>query len=291
MSSRIRVRARLVKASFLTSCFASVAAWALVAQADRPITKPTFDPNAELIGMFDGMAQGALEVEMVPKDALQGNMFIKNATDKPLTVQLPDAFVGLHILKQLGGGGLGGGGLGGSTTTGGGGGAQAAGGGFGGGGMGGMGGGGFGGGGMYSIPPEKVARIPYQSVCLEHGKPEPRSKMRYRPVPVGEYTDNPVLAQLIRRIGTQQVDLGAAQAAAWNLNSNMSWDELAAKRYTTVGGPAARSYFSQTQLYGAQQMVTQAASAAREEAEEDKEEGPAEPRLRTRIPRTSFLEE
>ena len=291
MSSRIRVRTRV---SVLAFCFASVAAWAIVAEADRPVTKPTIDPNAELIDLFDGMAEGALDVKMIPKDALQGNVFIKNTTDKPLTVQLPEACVGLHVLKQFGSGGgfgSGQGGIGGGGAGGRGGGAQATGGGFGGGGMGG--GGGFGGGGgIYSIPAEKVAKIPYQSVCLEHGKPDPRSKFQYLPVPVAEYTSDPVLQQLITRVGTTDgVDLGAAQAAAWNLNSQMSWEELAAKQYTYVGGAGARPYFSPAQLYGAQTLVAQAASAAREEAEAAKEDASEERPVRTRSRRTNLLEE
>ena len=99
-----------------------------------------------------------------------------------------------------GGGGMGGGmgGMGGGQMMGGGMG------GMGGGMMGGMGGGmggmgmgggmmGGGGGGFFSIPPEKTVQVPLTTVCLEHGKAEPRTKMTYKLVKLEEYTSDPAL--------------------------------------------------------------------------------------------------
>ena len=92
---------------------------------------------------------------MILKNSKQGNVLIENKTDQPLTVKLPDAVVGVHVLKQ-GGLGMGmsapGGGAGGGMQTGQGSGGQSSGGGMQGGGGGGMQGGG-GGMGMFSIPP------------------------------------------------------------------------------------------------------------------------------------------
>ena len=98
---------------------------------------------------------------MILKHSKQGNVLIENKTDQPLTVKLPDAVVGVHVLKQ-GGLGMGmsapGGGGGGQQGGGGGGGGQSSGGGMsGGGGGGGMQGGG-GGMGMFSIPPRNNGR-------------------------------------------------------------------------------------------------------------------------------------
>jgi hypothetical protein len=103
------------------------------------------------------------------------------------------------------------------------------------------------------------------------------------------------LQQLITRVGTSRVDLVAAQAAAWHLNSKMSWNELAAKLYTNVGGAGPRPYFSREQLYAAQNLVAQAAQAAREEeaakesdAGEKSKSDQEDPQPRTRVPRTSL---
>ena len=71
------------------------------------------DTSAEHIDVFEGIEQGLLEVKMIPKDSLGGNMLIENKGDKPLNVDFPAAFVGRQVLKQFGqqggGGGFGGG--------------------------------------------------------------------------------------------------------------------------------------------------------------------------------------
>jgi len=260
------------------------------------ITKPKFDPKAKVVDLFEGIESGTLKVTVIPKNSKKGNVLFENMTDKPLTVNLPKGFVGQQILKQFGGGGFGGGGLGGGGFGGGGmggrGGGQSFGGGMGGmggmggglgGGMGGgQGGGGFGGGnfgaggGFFSIPPEKVVRLPYQSVCLEHGKAEPRPRMRYRLVKIEQYTKNPALRELIELIGTNRIDQQVAQAAAWHMSSNMSWRELASKLGRRLGGNPQR-YFTRAQLMSAQKLVALSVGRSKE-----KKEPPAEQPVRSR---------
>src|SRR5271156_5690788 len=93
------------------------------------------------VDLFKGMKSGQLEVRAIPKNSAEIRVFVRNKTDEPLRVKLPEAFGAVHILAQLGGGARGGaGGFGGQA-----GGAQSLGGGFGGGGLGGGGGGGGGG--------------------------------------------------------------------------------------------------------------------------------------------------
>jgi hypothetical protein len=241
------------------------------------------------VGLFEGMEDGRLEVTVIAKDANGGNLLIENKTDKPLTVAMPEAVVGVHVLKQFAGGGggmmggggmggMGGGGLGGGGQSGGGqqafggGGLGGGGGGFGGGGGGFGGGGGMmggGGGGFFSIPAEKVVRLPYKSVCLEHGLPEPHPRSQYRLVKVEDFSDDPALGQLLRRLGDPRVDHQALQAAAWHLTDKMSWEELAAKGYRRVGGLGWQSYFHPVQLRQAQQLVAVSQAEARETAETD----------------------
>jgi hypothetical protein len=115
---------------------------------------------------------------------------------------------------------------------------------FGGGQGGGQQGGGFGQGGggqqgFFSIPPEETLRVPYTSVCLDHGKHDPHPRANYTIVPVEQYTQSKELQELIRLVGTGQLDPAAAQAAAWHLDDGMSWEELAAKTYSIFGGTEA----------------------------------------------------
>lgn len=205
-------------------------------------TKPAADKSeksstadVEQVELFQGMAQGIIDVNFIPKDETEARIIIKNTTNRPLNVRLPDAFAGVPILAQRGGrgGGGGGGGFGGGGGGfgGGGGGGQALGGG-GGGGQGGFGGGGQGGGGgggLFNIAPEKVAKIRVPCVCLEHGKLDPTPRMKYQIVPIETYVDRPAVIEMVKAFATGQLDRGSTQAAVWHLNNDLSWQELAAK--------------------------------------------------------------
>jgi hypothetical protein len=230
------------------------------------ITAPKFDPTAERVGLFDGMEDGRLESKVVAVDATGGYVVVSNASEVPLTVELPDSFVAVQVLKQLGG--LGGGGMGGM-----GGGMGGMGGGMGGqqGGQnqnvgGGMGGGGMGGGGMgggfFSIPPERSVKVPYVSACLNHGKADPNPRINYRLVRTEEYTQDPVLAELIRMVGTGRVDQHSAQAAIWQRTDNMSWQQLATKSNRTISG--TQQYFHPNNITIAQRLMATAEGSVRE---------------------------
>ena len=116
--------------------------------------------SGESVDMFSAMDSGALQVRFIPKNDREATVSIRNTTNQPLSVKLPDAFVGVPILAQAGvvpratgtrntnnnnanqtaGGGLGGGG---------------------------------GGGGAFNIAPEAVSKLKVPIVCLEHGKQDP----------------------------------------------------------------------------------------------------------------------
>ena len=244
------------------------------------ITAPKFDPTAERVGLFDGMEDGRLESKVVAVDAKGGYVVVSNTSDVPLTVELPDSFVAVQVLKQLGGmGGMGGmgGGMGGMGGGMGGMGGQQGGqnqnvgggmGGMGGGGMGGMGGGmgGMGGGGMgggfFSIPPERAVKVPYVSACLNHGKADPNPRITYRLVRTEEYTQDPVLTELIRMVGTGRVDQHSAQAAIWQRTDNMSWQQLATKSNRTING--MQQYFHPNNIATAQRLMATAEGRVRE---------------------------
>lgn len=234
---------------------------ATAGKARRPITRPGFDPTAERVALFDGMDQGQLESRVVAKNAAGGAVYIKNLTDQPLTVELPEAFVAVQVNKQFGGA-PGGGAV------------QSTGGGFGGGGGGGGGfdgGGGFGGGddgaGFFSIPPEQTVRLSYDSVCLNHGKPEPSPRTKMEIVPVESYTSDKVLAELLSMVGTGRLPTQIAQAAVWTRTDKMTWRDLANKVVSSRG--RKKAYFHPTELRKAQLLVSTATGRARERAAED----------------------
>lgn len=244
------------------------------------ITKPKFDPNAPVVELFKGMEDGQLSTKLLQKNSKTGNLLIENLTKETITVQMPESFVGVHVLNQGGfGGGLGGGG-----QQGGGGGGQSTGGGAQGGGA--QGGGGAaagGGGGFFSIPPEKVVRLPVTSVCLEHGKPEPSVRMEYKIHPVESVSTDPILKELLNLVATGRINTNVAQAAAWNIANGKSWQQLSQMKFNRLARPDTPQ-FSHAELAYAQQLVAAAKQRAADKAEK-KDAKPEEPVRRDRTGR------
>ena len=68
-------------------------------------------------------------------------------------------------------------------------------------------------------------------------------------------------------LGTSQLNQRAAQVAAWHLNNNMSWQELAAKRLEYANG-TSRPYFSRQELQAGAQITATAAKLAKQRQEQ-----------------------
>lgn len=224
------------------------------------------------VGLFDGMKNGTIEGKVVPLSDHQARIFITNKTDQPLSIKLPDAFAAVPLAQfGGGGGGRGGGGGGGrsssrsSSSSG----SQNQ---SSGGGLGGSGGGGGGGGGLFSVPPEKTAEIDAETLCLDHGLRDPSPSVPYKLVPADEHVDRPAVVELLKAFGRGELDHQAAQAAAWHLNNDMSWDELAAQQTGTKRSINRRPYFTAEQLKAATIYSTAAVAKAEEAAREKKEE-------------------
>jgi hypothetical protein len=234
---------------------------------ERPARIGQINPNAETVEMFAAIAKGDIAVKLIPKNSTECNVLIENKTKKPLNVKLPDAFAGVPVLGQVGapmGGarGGGGGGRGGSGRSGGGsngGGSQGM-----GGGMGGMmGGGGGGGGGMWGLPPEQVGKFKVPTVCLDHGKAEPRPAVPYEIKPIESYTTKSGVRELCEMLGTGQLNQRSAQAAAWHLNNGMSWEELANKHVRRASG-MTQPYFAPAELQAGMQIAASAVHTAKQ---------------------------
>ena len=265
---------RIHSAPMILVCIAGCigAAPTPAAAAGKRLTKkPTYDPAASVVELFEGIEQNKIDAKLIPKSSLAGVVFIENKSDRPITVKLPQAITAVQVLKQGFGGGAGAG-AGGSGGRGGGAGqgGQSVGGGFGGGGGGGQqggAGGGFGGaggnaggGGFFTIPPDRSVQIPLTCVCLNHGKAEPLPKMSYRLVPLETYTSDPALQELLKAVGSGDLDPGMAQAATWHLTDHLSWDKLSQKMIDHVGGADPEHYFSEVQIAGARQLVADVGS-------------------------------
>jgi hypothetical protein len=232
---------------------------AVVQGADAP------KPRAEVVELFAGMESGDLDVKIIPKDATKGTVILENKTDKPVTVKLPEAFAAVPVLAQFGGcpgGGLGGG------CPGGGGGNQGLGGGMMGGGMmGGMGGGG----GFFNVGAERTAKIKVVTVCLEHGKKDPSPHVEYKLVKLESFAQNATAREVVKMLARGEIDQHSAQAAVWNLENGLSWQELAQKIGVKHLNGTVEPYFSpihlQRALAGARLAESRAEKAALSKSE------------------------
>jgi hypothetical protein len=239
----------------------------LMAGEKKMQTSGPYNPKDATVEMFDAMKDGKIAVKFIPKDSTQANVLIENKTDKPLNVKLPEAFAGVPVQAQIGGFGAGGGGRNGGGRNGGG---RNNGGNTNqgmGGGMGGMGGMGM---GMMNVPPEKIGKIEVTTVCLEHGKAEPKPAAPYEIKPIEDFTQKTGVKELCQMLGTGKIDQRAAQAATWHLTDDMSWQDLAAKHYKYANG-TTKPYFSQQELQSAMTLSGDALKAAAENEKKEKD--------------------
>ena len=227
-------------------------------EAKKVIAALKANDALEHIDVFAGIEQGILDVKLIPNDALGGNILIENKGPKPLNVDFPEAFIGKQVLKQFpnqqpnNGNGNGLTNLANLTGQAGGG-SQVQGGGIGQGfSNGGSNGGNPGaagpgnGNGFFSVPTDKIVRVAYRSVCLEHGKPTPSPRMTYRLGKVEEFSDDPVLTETLKIVASGEHDAQAGQAAAWHVANKMSWKQLREKSNQHIGRPATRHFTKET---------------------------------------------
>jgi hypothetical protein len=241
----------------IVSAFAAIVAAVCISRlraAEQ--SSPNAAPPAS-IDLFAGIKTGDLQVKYIPKNSEEATLQIQNNTHQPISVKLPDSFVGVPVLAQNAGG-LGGGNGGGtrrsssSNSQ-----NQSSGGGLGGGGGGGLGGGGF------NLAPEATGKLKVTTVCLEHGKEEPNPHIPYEIHSVDSFTTDGRVKEVLMLLGSGNLDQRAAQAAAWHFTDGMSWSELAAKKSHHLGGRPDEPYFTQAELQAAMQIATQAEQLAK----------------------------
>ena len=176
----------------------------------------------DTVEFFAAKKAGLIDVMFIPRSSKSANIMMKNRTKRKLSIKMPEAFAGVPILGQMGGMGMGGGG-----------------------GMG-MGGGGMG--GFQNIEPGRVRKVKVTTVCLEHGKKEPNPRVKYDIVPIENFTRNAQVIELCRMLGSGKLDQMSAQAAAWHLTDNLSWQQLVQKIGATHLNGTSERYFHPNQV-------------------------------------------
>ena len=170
------------------------------------------------LDLHEAIESGTIDVKLIVKNGQQARIVAKNNTDQPLTIQVPEAFAAVPVLAQ--------------TTQ----------------------GGGGTGSGLFNVPPEKVAKHDVGFVCLEHGKPDPRSTMQYELKPISAMTTDPAVVSILQMHGRQQIPHAVAQAAVWHLANGLSWKQLASKERKNLSIPNT-PYFSRAALQWASQLA------------------------------------
>jgi hypothetical protein len=233
----------------------------------QPIRNLTVDPQAPTVDLFEAIEEGTVETTVIPQSANEANLFVTNNSSAAVSVKIPQAVVAVQVLKQFfPQGGRNQGPQGGNMTGQGqplGGGAQN--------GIGNGVGNGIGNGigngpgngfannngpvGFFSVPSHKTVRVPLKTVCLAHGKSEPRPRMKYRLVKLEDYTNDPALQETLKLVATSDSDLASVQAAVWHFTDKMSWKELREKQIDQLGGLGAVPYFTDKQIEAAEALV------------------------------------
>ena len=108
------------------------------------------------------------------------------------------------------------------------------------------------------IPPKKQVKLAASTVCLDHGKAEPNPRVAYRMIRLSEFTDNELIAQLCSEIGSSELSQNTAQAIAWHLANDMSWDELAKVNSIESKYLGNVSYFRERDIKLAKQWIESA---------------------------------
>lgn len=248
----------------VTGLCLSLAVLALAANS-RAIKKPTYDLNANVVELFDGIEQKVLDVTVIADNDLSVNIFFANKTDRPVTVKLPAAVAAVQVLKQQPGlPGQPGAANGAGPAQNGGQQAQPVGLGLG---QPGQGNNQQGPGGnnnqprgnraLFSIPAEKVVQLSTKGLCLAHGKPNPRPRLTYELARLETVNNNPALAEVIQSYARNDVTSPVAQAAVWHLADSLSWQNLAAKQNNRLGRPDT-PYFTRSQIDAAKQLIEKA---------------------------------
>jgi hypothetical protein len=239
----------------LKACAGRLGIWAAVLSlspvlfaADRPQQKAREKPVGEKVDLFDGIAAGQIDVQFIPKDVSHAKLMVTNKTERPLSIRLPPSFGAAPTLGQIWPGPvpqpnprqpawppnnpnfpnnnpnfppnnpnfpnnpnnfrnvlnlppnapqrLG------AAAD------QA----------------------FMNVAPEAVGRLKIDTLCLDHGNPNPHAGIKYAIHPIEDVTDRPGVAEVCELLGQGEIARRAAQLAAWHLSNDMTWEKLSGLR-------------------------------------------------------------
>jgi hypothetical protein len=186
---------------FVPVCLSLCLVATSLAASKQPIKKLKHDPDVPAVDLFEAIEEGSVETTVIARSANEASLFVTNKSDAAVSVQLPKALVAVQVLKQFFpqgarnagmGAGFPGGNAGNTGMS------QP----IGGGPQNGVnnnqpgfnfnnignanGVGNNAGNGIFSVPPQKTVQVPLKTLCLAHGRPEPRSRMKYQLVKLAE---------------------------------------------------------------------------------------------------------
>lgn len=115
-------------------------------------------------------------------------------------------------------------------------------------------------GGFFNVPAGKTKRISVNTVCLEFGKPDPNPRMKYQIVPLQTLGKGVKINALCETLGRNGVSQKAAQAAAWHLTDELSWEQLSAMNESESRYTGNRKRFTRQQLHEARKVLAEFSS-------------------------------
>ena len=107
----------------------------------------------------------------------------------------------------------------------------------------------------FTVPAGKTLTLRVPLVCLEYGLKEPTPRIPYRLTQLESFSPDPRLAVILGGLASGHLTQSVAQAAAWNVASGRSWEQLAAEVIDRVGGAPDLPVFSAAELMAARQAV------------------------------------
>jgi hypothetical protein len=221
-----------------------IAAATLFSQAAKAAT----EEDAEEVELFAAIKSGQAEVRVIPRDSTVLNFMVRNTTDRPLRLQMPAALAAAPIQAQQPFPNLF---QNNNNNNGGGGGNQGV---------------GFNPGGQnnnnngpfnpfMNVPAGREVKLRVPCVCLEHGKPEPNTRVAYELRPLSDYSSDRRVVTAIASLGEKNADQRVVQLAVWNMVNEKSWSDLASMHNKHLNGTTTPLY-EQAEVEKAKSLVS-----------------------------------
>lgn len=222
----------------------------LTAGADQPFCVQIGPPGDLPVDLFVAMNNGWLGARVIVRDQYHGKLVFQNLTTQPLQINLPTQLGARPVLAQQGFQfpGMNGPQSSGNQSSA----PQAV-----GGNLSSSRGNNLLGAGPFSLAPEQVRIVDFPCFCLEQGKPNPRTAVKYELAPLDEVNADPRLPELLAEYARGDVEREAAQAAVWHAANKLSWDELAGLSRWIANGIESPQ-FNSHQLRRARSLVESA---------------------------------